>query len=102
MGVLSARCTIYPGEFTRQIIYAPPYILLVGATGRLRFLLRIKLKRGYDITVKPDCRVYRGNEIVILGNYSKSKYKGTSIVSKYGVTPTVRENHGEVTGVLIN
>ena len=65
-------------------------------------MLRIKLKRGYDITVKPDREEYRNNEIIILGNYSKSNYKGTSIVSKYGVTPTVRENHGQVTGVLLD
>jgi len=40
------------------------------------------------------------DEIVILGNYSKSNYNATPIVSRYGIAPTVRENHGQVTGVI--
>lgn len=27
---------------------------------------------------------------------------GTAIVSKYGIAPTIRENHGQVTGILVN
>lgn len=40
--------------------------------------------------------------IYILGNYSKSDYMATAIVSKYGVSPTVRENHGQVTGIIVD
>lgn len=63
-------------------------------------LIKIKLKRGYSITVIPDDEKYRGGAIVQLGNYSKSDYNATMIVSKYGIAPTVRENHGQVTGIL--
>ena len=47
--------------------------------------------------VQPD----RGgqDEIVILGNYSKSNYNATPIVSVYGIAPTVRENHGQITAI---
>lgn len=60
----------------------------------------IKLKRGYSINVLNDTENLRGGVIVKLGNYSKSDYQGTVIVSRYGIAPTVRENHGQVTGVL--
>lgn len=63
--------------------------------------MNVKLKRGYDIEVIPDYKRERDNKITILGNYSKSNYNATSIVSIYGVAPTVRENHGEVTAILI-
>lgn len=56
--------------------------------------------RGYSVEVKDDLPSYESNEIVILGNYSKSDYNATAIVSRYGVAPTVRENHGQVTGIL--
>ena len=46
--------------------------------------------------------IWGGDEIVVLGNYSKSNYNATAIVSVYGVAPTVRENHGQVTGILVN
>ena len=61
----------------------------------------IKLKRGYAVNVRSEERG-KGKSIVILGNYSKSNYMGSIIVSKYGIAPTVRENHGQVTGVLVN
>lgn len=60
----------------------------------------IQLKRGYSITV--DTVEPIGNDIYILGNYSKSDYMATAIVSKYGVSPTVRENHGQVTGIIVD
>lgn len=36
---------------------------------------------------------------MVLGNYSKSNYNATPIVSKYGIAPAVRENHGQVTAI---
>lgn len=41
-----------------------------------------------------------GGGITVLGNYSKSNYNATAIVSKYGIAPTVRENHGQVTAIV--
>ena len=35
-------------------------------------------------------------------NYSKSNYQGTPIINKNGITPTVRENHGQVTAINEN
>jgi hypothetical protein len=60
----------------------------------------IQLKRGYSVKIK------RENKnippvIDVIGNYSKSGYMATSIVNKYGIAPTVRENHGQVTAILI-
>jgi DNA (cytosine-5)-methyltransferase 1 len=34
--------------------------------------------------------------VVVLGNYSPSNYGGTPIVDNLGLSPTVRENHGQV------
>lgn len=60
----------------------------------------IPLKRGYSIEVA-DEKENIGNKIDILGNYSKSNYLATAIVNKNGVCPTVRENHGQVTGIKV-
>ena len=60
----------------------------------------IALKRGYAIEVIPDDPKWGGQWTVVLGNYSKSEYKATQIVSIYGIAPTVRENHGQVTGIV--
>lgn len=57
-------------------------------------------RRGYSIECILDSEEFSSHEIVVLGNYSKSNYNSTPIVSKYGVTPTVMDNHGQVTGVL--
>lgn len=57
----------------------------------------VKLKRGYEIEVNPEEE--KSDDIDILSNYSKSNYKGTAIVNKKGISPTIRENHGQVTGV---
>lgn len=57
----------------------------------------VKLKRGYEIEVNPEEE--KSDDIDILGNYSKSNYKGTAIVNKKGISPTIRENHGQVTGL---
>lgn len=57
----------------------------------------VQLKRGYEIEVMPEEKC--SEEIDVIGNYSKSNYQGTSIVNKHGISPTIRENHGEVTGV---
>ena len=56
--------------------------------------------RKYSIECKEDSEDYNKNEITVLGNYSKSNYNATCIVSKYGISPTIRENHGQLTAVL--
>lgn len=61
--------------------------------------LTIKLKRGYDTKIICDSPENDGNKVVVLGNYSKSDYHSTEIVSVYGIAPTVRENHGQVFAV---
>lgn len=62
--------------------------------------MQIELKRGYSIEVEMD-KISVGGQVTILGNYSKSGYMATCIVSKYGIAPTVRENHGQVTGIVV-
>lgn len=62
--------------------------------------LRVHLKRGYSIEVGRELTEWQ-NEIVILGNYSKSEYNATPICSIYGIAPTVRENHGQVTAICV-
>ena len=61
---------------------------------------KILLKRGYTIEVA-DEKDNVGNNIDIIGNYSKSNYLGTAIVNKNGICPTVRENHGQVTAIKV-
>ena len=60
--------------------------------------MKIKLKRGYSIDVEEEKGNVNG--IDIIGNYSKSNYQATVIVNKNSIAPTVRENHGQVTGIL--
>ena len=62
--------------------------------------MKINLKRGYSIDIKKENQNING--IDIIGNYSKSNYKGTVIVNKNGIAPTVRENHGQVTAICCN
>lgn len=61
-------------------------------------MVSIPLKRGYSIEVA-DEKENIGNKIDVIGNYSKSNYLATAIVNKNGICPTVRENHGQVTGI---
>ena len=61
----------------------------------------IALKRGYSISVT-DEKDDVGDKIDVLGNYSKSNYMATQIVNKNGICPTIRENHGQLTGVVVN
>lgn len=46
--------------------------------------------RKYSIECREDSEDYNKNEITVLGNYSKSNYNATCIVSKYGISPTIR------------
>ena len=41
------------------------------------------------------------NQIIVLGNYHKSNHDASRIVSERGIAPTVKENHGTVTAVLV-
>lgn len=59
----------------------------------------IMLKRGYSVSVIEEKQIDE-NEILYLGNYSKSSYNATPIVNRYGISPTVRENHGQVTAIV--
>ena len=60
----------------------------------------VPLKRGYSVKVKN--KENETDEIDVIGNYSKSDYNGTPIINKNGITPTVRENHGQVTAIVEN
>ena len=62
--------------------------------------VNVPLKRGYSVKVKSEEN--ETDEIDVIGNYSKSDYQGTPIVNKNGITPTVRENHGQVTAINQN
>lgn len=61
--------------------------------------MEIKLKRGYSINVKSD-PLLATDKIVYLGSYSPSGYMATMIVGQGGVSPTIRENHGEVVAIM--
>lgn len=61
--------------------------------------MKINLKRGYSVEVKKEKENINGIEVI--GNYSKSNYLATAIVNKNGIAPTVRENHGQVTGIVV-
>ena len=63
-------------------------------------VVEVMLNRGYSVPIILDDESFNCNDIVILGNYSKSEYNATPVVSKYGIAPTVRENHGQVTAIL--
>lgn len=60
---------------------------------------KVLLKRGYAVDVKEKQKDI-SPVIDILGNYSKSNYMATAIVNEYGLAPTVRENHGQVTAII--
>lgn len=62
-------------------------------------MTEVMLKRGYSITVNDECTDI-DPKVDIIGNYSKSGYMATAIVNRYGIAPTVRENHGQVTAVI--
>lgn len=61
--------------------------------------IKIPLKRGYECEVKQEAD--ETDKIDFIGNYSKSGYNQTSIVGKNGIAPTVMENHGQVTAILV-
>lgn len=61
--------------------------------------MNIKLKRGYDIKITEPQE--DTTDIDVVGCYAKSNYQGSAIVGIGGVSPTVRENHGQVTGIVI-
>lgn len=60
-------------------------------------VVEVPLKRGYSVEVTEESQ--DTTEIDVIGNYSKSDYKATQIVGKNGVSPTIRENHGQVTAI---
>lgn len=42
------------------------------------------------------------NQIIVLGNLFPSEHEAGRIVSRGGVSPTVKENHGTVIGVVVS
>ena len=70
-----------------------------ATTTQSSFVVKVPLKRGYSVEVKPES--FDTTEIDIIGNYSKSDYNATPIVGKNGIAPTVRENHGQVTAIVV-
>ena len=61
--------------------------------------MKVMLKRGYAIDVELE-KENIPPMIDSIGNYSKSKYMATMIVNKNGISPTIRENHGEVIAII--
>ena len=43
----------------------------------------------------------RSDKIVVLGNYHKSNHEASRIVYGGGIVPTLKENHGTVTAILV-
>lgn len=62
---------------------------------------KINLKRGYSCEIKQESKDDI-NDVDVIGNYSKSNYNQTSIVGKNGLAPTVTENHGQVTEIIVS
>ena len=42
------------------------------------------------------------NKITVLGNYMPSNHSASRVVDANGICPTVMENHGTVTGVVVS
>ncbi len=59
-----------------------------------------RIYSGKGIT--PSLNVKWTPKIITVGNYSPSKHNASRIVSINGISPTVKENHGTVTGVFMN
>jgi DNA (cytosine-5)-methyltransferase 1 len=96
-----ASC-INTGEGSRRCDasnYVIPSLLSLGELDIKSQVIKVPLKRGYSANVKEEKN--DTTEIDVIGNYSKSNYQATAIVGKNGVAPTVRENHGQVTGVVV-
>lgn len=41
------------------------------------------------------------NEVIVIGNYHPSNHEASRVVLGGGISPTIKENHGTVTGVLV-
>jgi hypothetical protein len=61
--------------------------------------MKVKLKRGYEIEFREENRCLT-EDIDELGSYARGGYGQCKIVGKYGIAPTVTENHGEVTAII--
>lgn len=57
----------------------------------------VPLKRGYSCEVKKETK--ESDNVEVVGNYSKSEFGQTPIVSKKGIAPTITENHGQVAAI---
>ena len=53
------------------------------------------------IRSKPKLTEPTGGAIVLLGNYHNSNHDASRVVSENGIAPTVKENHGTVTAVIV-
>lgn len=61
------------------------------------------VQKGMIQTIKtsPDIGVVVKNEINVIGNYSPSGHDASRIVHPDGIVPTVKENHGTVTAIIV-
>jgi len=55
---------------------------------------------GYSYLYLVD-KLEKTNKIMVVGNYMPSNHDASRIVDEDGIAPTVKENHGTVTAVLI-
>lgn len=53
-------------------------------------------QEGTDVLEK----ITSSDNIEVLGNYNKSGYDASRVVSTNGIAPTVKENHGTITGIV--
>lgn len=78
-------------------------------TNCIELLMEHLYKAQYDNTyICTDEKMINGvidsdtNSIIVRGNYMPSNHDASRIVDEEGIAPTVKENHGTVTGVVRN
>lgn len=78
-------------------------------TNCIELLMEHLYKAQYDNTyICTDEKIVNGvvdsdtNSIIVRGNYMPSNHDASRIVDEEGIAPTVKENHGTVTGVVRN
>ena len=61
-----------------------------------------KVMGGVGSNNAPKIIVDDTNKIKVVGNYMPSNHDASRIVDTNGIAPTVKENHGTVTAVLVD
>ena len=64
-------------------------------------------RRVYSLSgISPTIRTMTGGnlepKVMVVGNYSPSGHNASRVVARGGLAPTVMENHGTVTAVMID